>query len=286
MLSEARRQAYLSAMGIDVLYPRRPLPGARPSPVYELPEPQSSPDIRQLGSKPLPAGQPAQQDSRRNANLQSMRESLGGIGKATARKSAAEPVGAQADVVTHHAGAEKHAAEQSTTEPAQSDVQLSGMQPSLQFRLRYWPVSEQLALLAEEPVASAGMQQECQALLKAILAALGQAMPGRNEEFVWPFSAAMPASETGADKAAQALQGFIMKRLERDTFTNLLVFSSQLPELLPEAHAHPEQAEYQLATNAFLTRTHSLGALLQVPELKREVWAQLQPLRKRLQSGE
>ena len=95
----------------------------------------------------------------------------------------------------------------------------------------------------------------------------------------------MPASETGADKAAQALRGFITKRLERDKFANLLVFSSQLLELLPEAQAHQDLADYQLASNVYLTRTHSLGAMLQVPELKREVWAQLQPLRKRLQSG-
>lgn len=280
MLSEERRQAYLSAMGIDVLYPRQPLPGARPSPVYELPAVKPATDSRQLASTAAQTRQPAVKNPSHSANLQSVRESLGGVGKAQARKPVAET--AEGDPVT---AATNATPEQPAIKAARTETRTTQAPQSLQFRLRYWSVSEQLGLLAEEPIASANMQQEYPALLKAILVALELETPTHSEEFVWPFSAAMPASEAGADKAAQALRGFITKRLERDKFANLLVFSSQLLELLPEAQAHQDLADYQLASNVYLTRTHSLGAMLQVPELKREVWAQLQPLRKRLQSG-
>ena len=40
-MNELRRQAYLEAMGIKVYYPRATLPGAKPSPRYELAEKSS-----------------------------------------------------------------------------------------------------------------------------------------------------------------------------------------------------------------------------------------------------
>ena len=40
-MNELRRQAYLEAMGSKVYYPRTALPGAKPSPRYELAEKSS-----------------------------------------------------------------------------------------------------------------------------------------------------------------------------------------------------------------------------------------------------
>ena len=54
-MNELRRQAYLEAMGIKVYYPRATLPGAKPSPRYELAENSSVSGKKEEDSSKYPA---------------------------------------------------------------------------------------------------------------------------------------------------------------------------------------------------------------------------------------
>ncbi len=267
MLKEERRQAFLSAMGIEVFYPRQPLPGAKRSPVYELPLKTARQSVPQ--SRPVSAGKPAVKAAaasqlsavRRSLQPQDSKAIAGDTGQSSVSTAPIAPVEQAATSATDAMTIE-----------------------SLRFQLQYWQVSPRLSVLLETLPANSELQSELPTLLVAILQALGQPEPKSSEQFRWPLHDSMPQSESGAAQASQALSGFIAKRRERDGFANLLVFGNLLTDLLPGAASQGEASDYALDDTLTITRTHSLGALLRVPALKRETWAQLQALRQRLQS--
>ncbi|MEX2469086.1 MAG: hypothetical protein WD396_04955, partial [Pseudohongiellaceae bacterium] len=154
------------------------------------------------------------------------------------------------------------------------------------FLLHYQPVDSRLALLCELPL-QAGRESLTQSrqLLAAVLRALGvMTLDNPVETFSWPLLPDMPAAQSGADQARQALGGFVAQRRERDGFGNLLVFSAQIDALLPGADKHSGR-DYAHGTDCHVTCTHSLHSMLALPELKRAAWEHLQPLRRRLQES-
>ena len=106
-------------------------------------------------------------------------------------------------------------------------------------------------------------------MLQAIGRALGlelEVVPGP-DRFNWPLAADDNAAAERAPEAYQALQGFLRKRLDARGYRVLLVFGNQCRALF-------EAAEIDRFTpaGASIIHTHSLGAMLQVPALKKTVW--------------
>ena len=161
------------------------------------------------------------------------------------------------------------------------------------FRLEYRLINSQLAVLLEVPLhAQQQLGGQTAQLLANILLALEVGAEdresdkaGTSEPFNWPLLDGLPAEEATARRASQALLGFIAMRRQRDSFRNLLVFTSQsgqILELLPGVSTAPG-CDYRLEKlDCWLTHVSSLQEMLSVPSMKREVWQELQPLRKRL----
>lgn len=317
-MNERLRQAYLQAMGIELFYPRLPLPGAKPSPDYDFSEldfllteqagctATAAPSDE--SNKAAASSAEAARSKRANAT-QSARAQLGKQSP-TSAVPAPEPLAKAAD----------EAQQLSVANPGSASAAIQGAESAeaaLQFRLEYRKVNNKLAVLIETPLyARQDAQRECAQLLENILLALD--VPSAEqvksvEQFNWPLLKELPVEETTAHHARQALLGFIAMRRQRDEFSNLLIFSSQsgqVREVLPEAgqgHAQPiaqesvhegaqedlkdsareHRTDYELPRlSCWITRVSSLQEMLTLPAIKREVWQQLQPLRQRLRLRE
>lgn len=268
-MNEQQRREYLSSMGYEVYYPRFKLPGAKPSPRYQLPAveveveeaastavettatpsgrviPDSAAPIKQPRPSPLPKPEP---------------EKI----KPRGKPESAAP----------------------TVEPASASSDMSEQQDELRFSLQYFAVNGSLAVINEAPHQLRGKQsRESMALLQAIVKALlpEQDIPGLDPlAFDWPIAEGLTASDPKR-AASLALQGFINQRHAQDGFANLLVFAAQIQDLLdPAGQSDSLGDQTQTALKCQLTTTHSLQSMLVHPQLKREVWAHLQPLRQRL----
>ncbi len=287
-MNERLRQAYLKSMGIELVYPRMRLAGARPGPAYDFSTPEflgSAEPIAPESSAAQATAQGAAEQSKPNERMRAAREQLG-LAKESSR--------ARAENVP-----EKRAVAEPADTSALADTSGAGTdeQPPLNFRLQYRVVGSGLAVLMDAPLyAGQQSQRDCQQLLENILLALAAPLAnagGQVEEFNWPLLEDLPAEETTAHHASQALLGFIAMRRQRDNFTNLLIFTSrtgQIVELLPKRHSEGRQdaepmseSDYQLERlNCWITQVSSLQEMLSVPAIKREVWQQLQALRSRL----
>lgn len=307
MLSEERRQAYLKAMGIDVLYPRRSLPGAAPSPAYVFSEletpadrvfPAERPSARTAaaraglaesaqpaGKGPSPHSQKPGPDKPESARFESGKPQspIPEAGKPRSplpesiRSGASEPEG-------------DRPAPARTDEIANTEPTPDGDTAAPSFLLRCYHIDPRLAVLCELP-RHAPAQQTRQALklLQGILRALDveprlEAEAGA--QLQWPLHEDMTPEQASARHAAQVLDGFIRKQLQQAPAANLLVLGERIAELLPGASVAGEASDYPLrALSIQLTRVNSLGAMLSMPELKPECWRDLQPLRDRLRAA-
>jgi hypothetical protein len=88
--------------------------------------------------------------------------------------------------------------------------------------------------------------------------------------------------------AQQILRGFIAQRHGARKFSNLLVFAGQIEAILAESgvvdagDGEGLQDFVQMPQGYHMTLTSTLSAMLAYPMLKRQVWAHMQPLKKRL----
>ncbi|MDA0688304.1 MAG: hypothetical protein O2948_06640 [Proteobacteria bacterium] len=276
-MNEQERVAYLRSMGYQVYYPRFILPGAKPSPHYEMPADSvvNSVASERGKSEAKIAVAPAAGGSAAARELTRPATTVQRPGKPAIEKppASSKPVAGKPS-----------AAITPPVAPVQEVVE------SLRFNLQYFPISESLAVINESPHMPGGRQgKEVQELLMAILRALSVRPPTnglQSEQFNWPLAEGLEVAGDARRAAGLALQGFISHRQEQDRFQNLLVFTAQLADLLgPRSDKRDEHygdhgavaAGYQLCIS------HSLPAMIAHPQLKREVWAHLQALRGRLQ---
>jgi hypothetical protein len=303
-------------MGIELFYPRLPLPGAKPSPDYDFSELDFL-VTEQAGSTATAA--PSDESNKAAASSAEPARSK----RASATQSARAQLGKQSptsEVPAPLAKAADEAQQLSVAKPGSASDAIQGAESAeaaLQFRLEYRKVNNKLAVLIETPLyARQDAQRECAQLLENILLALDVPLAEQVksvEQFNWPLLKELPVEETTAHHARQALLGFIAMRRQRDEFSNLLIFSSQsgqVREVLPEAeqgHAQPiaqesvqegaqkglkdsaqvPRTDYELPRlSCWITRVSSLQEMLTLPAIKREVWQQLQPLRQRLRLRE
>ncbi len=268
-MNEQQRLSYLRSMGYQVYYPRAILPGAKPSPTYDLGD---TPVEKPVDSDPAKTARSiAKSDV---ADKQVLREAK--IAKVSQSKKATTTPKSKPDAVDSPA-----------TETNVEPVQIEQANDSLQFSLQYFAINDRLAVINEEPHQLRGKQQkDSLALLRAILQAVDPELDIelKAEQFDWPLAEGL--SDTEPEKAAQlALQGFINQRQSQEGFSNLIFFTAQLGGLLnPQGKDKPLGEVAESSLQCQLTITHSLHSMLVVPLLKKEVWSHLQPVRARLQN--
>lgn len=271
-------------MGIMPLYPRLPVSGARPSPGYDFSRPDflAIPDVvalesEQAASQAPTAGPTDASAGQKPKRTLAAREHLG-LGSESHKPPPAKRDSRPSDAAgpgEEEAGSVRAAAEVST------DV--------LRFHLEYRKFSESLAAIYEVPLhAQPELSKQSAQLLENILLAL-EILPAQDaaaaEKFSWPLLDDLPVEETSARHATQALLGFVAMRQQRDGFSNLLLFTNQSGQLVDLLPSETESADYRHEKLAcWITRVASLQEMLSVPAMKREVWQELQPLRKRLRA--
>ncbi len=250
-------------MGYEVYYPRFKIPGARPSPDYEVPLLDAGTAQRVETPPSAKPGKQAPEAIKPQAEARPARvESIQPNTPSTAVEKSAE----------------------SASVPTKPDS--AAADDELRFSLQYFAINENLAIINEAPHQLRGKQnRESQLLLQAILAAILPAQEGLElapVEFDWPIAEGLAAADPRR-AASLALHGFINQRQEQDGFANLLVFAAQIHTLLlgeRDGEVFGDQESADMTSK--LTVTHSLQSMLVHPLLKRETWAHLQSLRSRL----
>lgn len=258
VMNELQRQAYLRELGIQTYFPRRALPGAKPSRLF---------GASVLGVE-VSGVDPSQQHGRdQRARLLVDSE----VPSAPARKVAMATAAAPAPT---------------------APVAVTANPAPPRFAFAYFPVSEELAVINELPWAkSAAVSPACRQLLAGMLRALG--MP--NDEraltsmvFTWPLLEG-PNIDQGEESARQTLAGFLARRLKLRPVRHLLVLAEQSAGYLFPADFDWQQGRGELQCHPLFDMTvvvtRSLNAMDAVPDLKREVWQAMQPLRQALASS-
>lgn len=265
-VNESRRQAYLDAMGIQPFYPRRALVGAKTSPIYEFDTP-SSPQTQTAVDKSL------SEKTSSKVNHQ-LRQQLAEPGKFGVGRPEKSPTANETAVLSSSL----------KDEPPLESIPADVSGEELKFDLRYYFISEHLAVIDEIPYQHGDQSSpDSITLLAAILQALGidsSQCDFQSNSFSWPLAKGMKVPVDEIAGARRTLLGFIRKRQEMDGFGNLLIFAGRVEELFTEQKNKDFQAE---GCNYHLTLTNSLQSMLVHPLLKKDVWQHLQPLRARLE---
>lgn len=298
-MNERQRQAYLEVMDIQPFYLKKLLPLAKESPAYDFPDnPVASIVRNRLIDQPSPSeadasghsaglgskasdrasAQKSQSESRRQASLTDLKAELRQPAKSNKAKSEKElaPIDAEAVQSGDARLIEKRIVE--------GDEEIA-------FKLRYLHINAELAVIEELPFAhDDSFPPANDDLLKAILLALGVNWEGgdvRSESFIWPIDAGIEYEGDQRSAAKDMLKGFISQRQVANSSANLLVFAGQIESLLSNSTDEHSGHDFDdKATGYHMTLTSTLAAMLAYPMLKKQVWAALQPLRKRLSRSE
>ena len=253
-------------MGIDIYYPRVNLPGAKLSPAYEF---GNDDDL-----------QPVEISQIKIPEVE--RQVLHG-------EKLKSPVNRLAKSSLNTKDEDKPAVtlEETLVIKADSSIEASS---DLGFALRYYKVSETVAVLYEYPLQqSSNAAQESEVLLKNILGALGinvDELQLNPESFIWPLAEGFTSNAGDTVAAKQALQGFLLRCGQKDGFQNLLVFAGLIDDLLIGPDSEKDRRDFKSQNfDCFLTLTHSLHSMLSFPQLKKDVWHQLQALYSRIQEN-
>lgn len=252
-MNQARRLAYLRAMGIDS-YVRRELMAAPGHATESASEPDLSPEPQQpVGSAVTTAA--AVKVENRPSPASELREALSGRQPPAPVGSAGDPPDNRGEVspeLTHAPGD-------------------SGMVGPLRFSLRFMPINDRLSVIDEIPFADNERREgRTNELLQAILRALGIETPSplSAQRFNWPLTRGDEGTATQVEEAYQALTGFLRRQLAGDNCRVLLVFAGQLEKVFNAAGIDALLA----AADTRVIHVDSLAALLQVPGMKRRVW--------------
>jgi hypothetical protein len=288
-MNEYQRQAYLKVLDIQPFYLKKALPAAKASPSYDYP--QSS---YESGTSASPAAVLLGTGSaaRRSSGQENSAVSTG-AGRDSNRPVGLSDLKAQLRQAT---GKSSINLRENEMPAAQVDEPIASVEgetaTEFNFKIRYFYINEQLAVIDELPYAQgdeeSGVKIE---LLKAILSALKVNWSDsdfRTESFSWPIDSQMEIDGDSKLAAQQILKGFIAQRYAVHKFKNLLVFAGQIEAILTEpmseggGAAENPQDFIQMPQNYHMTLTSTLSAMLSYPLLKKQVWAHLQPLKKRL----
>lgn len=277
---EEQRLAYLRELGIQSYFPRRALPGAKPSPRYvtgklAVPEPEKvlvTDNVQRLAALVGASSAAGSADARRAPSRSEPGPTVA-VTPSTPRKTM-DPAPAAATAESADVA--------STAAPAPMPSQV--VQEETRFAFAYFPINEELAVINELPWAkSAAVSPACRQLLAAILKALSVPCDEKSLTsmvFTWPLAEG-PDFDRSAQSARHTLDGFLARRFKLRPVRYLLILAEQSAEFLFPAQfdwrqegmrPHPHHA-----VDVIVTR--SLNAMDAMPDIKRSVWQALQPLR-------
>ncbi|MDG2140922.1 MAG: hypothetical protein P8K27_05450 [Gammaproteobacteria bacterium] len=266
-MNETKRKAYLHAMGIGFDCPTGLQSGKDKFPLLGDSEVASTPSF----------------GLNRNNELPSLRKSLDEVSSSLESK-----------FVDSVNGSENKAPE---VRPIDLTKQLSGAskseshsrESSLRFSLNFYWVNQSLAIIDEFPVQqSKSAERQSLGLLRNIISALdinAQDYEINEERLSWPITDGLTLLNDEASAARMMLFGFIESKLEQNSFQNLVVFAGILDHLLalPDEKENNRDFLYGEGDKKIhITITQSLQSMISFPALKRDVWNELQPLRKRI----
>ena len=281
-MDEMQRIAYLKHMGVEQHYSRYVLVGAKasviPAAAQDIYDPQGS---QQLPAKTRQAEPPRSELDAKPGSDAGKRH--GAI--------AAEEVETRHQRQVRPAEAETGRAETGRAEIKRAETgkeQIPG--ESLRFSVQFFRVNAQLAVINEAPHEAGGREnQQATSLLTNLLVALGlgqEELAGLTaDRFNWPIAEGLGAMGDSRHAAKLALNGFITQRHEQQGFSNLLLLTAQLVDVMSDHSGQPAMGDQKRVDAPYkFTITHSLHAMLAHSDLKREAWQHLATLRGRLQS--
>ena len=151
-------------------------------------------------------------------------------------------------------------------------------------------MSDKLAVLEETTKnGSVFHRKEYLNLLRKIVSALGVDVENQSfntKSISWPVAGASSLPIDQKSAARQMLNGYIRRKSQEAQFANLLIFADTIPDLFTSKKKPDGENDFFNDEEGFhLTICEALGQILARPELKRNVWDSLQPLRKRIVSS-
>ena len=255
-MNESKRSAYLGRLGVEPLYLRSPLHGAKKSPDYRFSKDLTSSEQKTLQVSPKVEG--------KHLNISTQPVSANNISLSKV----------------------KRLSDEGKPSPTLS------LRMSFQYCLidlatlgnRGSAVSRTFAVLSEVPsdidkARDLLSVQNTGTLLLNILRALGvsiQKLPPL-KTFNWPLDFSIDTEKETAEeeRVKSALVGFLQRQQERDLFEHLLLFGGGDRLVFDERDV----------LSFSLCKVYGLSEMLAVPSLKRQVWEDLQEFRKAISLG-
>lgn len=247
-MNEVERLAYLEAMGVESYIPRLVLPGALPSPVFEMLAPVSASTSASAGEDVV-------------SGSEVLKQLLTDAAPAPKPPTPSRNVAAQQTM-------------QATTP--------SATQVGVRFHWTIFQPTPTMLLL----IPAAHTDRDCMQLLKKILAAIGVAEPtAASEQFIWPPATnAMSARMSAANNLADAketlhglLEGYQLKQKKlQGTIDYVLVFDENLGQTLFDGFSSPAMQVRILPSLQLMLSS----APEKVAALKQMAWQRLKDLKK------
>lgn len=307
-LLESQRLAYLQELGIQTYFPRRALPGAKPSNGYstnslsaektrinaqrETANDQESrlSALRRATSLPVSAGASAAslpESGTAHAGLEQARallineQRVAAEIKSTSRAETAESAAPPVSVMPPS----REKAERITQEVAPEVAS----ETAVNFVFAYFAVNDDVAVVNELPWAgNAQVRGEHKVLLAKILSAISVDCSPETLApvvFRWPIEG-MPDDLEG-QSARNMLEGFMARRLKIKPARFLLVLAEQSSQYMFPADFSKAASAEGFATHPRLPCqvlvTRSLDAMMASRQVKSVVWSALQPLKQMLE---
>ena len=286
-MDEMQRIAYLKHMGVEQYYSRYVLVGAKasviPAAAQDIYDPEGS---QQLPAKTRQAEPPRSElDVKPGSDAGKRHGAIAAEEVETRHQRQVRPAEAETgSAETGRAGIKRAESERAET----GKEQIPG--EALRFSVQFFRVNAQLAVINEAPHEAGGREnQQATSLLTNLLVALGlgqEELAGLTaDRFNWPIAEGLGAMGDSRHAAKLALNGFITQRHEQQGFSNLLLLTAQLVDLMSDHSERPDMGDQKRVDAPYkFTITHSLHAMLAHSDLKREAWQHLATLRGRLQS--
>lgn len=295
-MNEQQRQDYLKVMGIEPFYLKKVLPAAKQSPNYDFPEIAPDSDGRSFGLRgaggdeevhPQPFSPARDSTKEKVPNSSNSRMSSDTNGRRTKIDALKAELTQTAEVAMSPAAKESRKEAANPAQDSPKTAPKADAAEIVEFKIRFLHINAELAVIDELPFVEAdAFPPANNELLKAILAALKVNWNDddiRSESFSWPIDAAFDFHEDPKLAAELMLKGFIAQHHGANPFANLLVFAGQLESVLESSKANASGCDYVEPSQGYhVTVTSTLTAMLAYPLLKKQVWAALQPLRRRL----
>jgi hypothetical protein len=255
---QLQRMRYLQEMGIAVWYPRAQLPGAANSAVTEW----------QFDTRHPVRGSTGDLAGSREAPVFSRRED--GVGKAATVRQVLSADAGQAQETGQNSQAGTTAGTK-VREQATIEHGVPREVAALQFRMHFFHVDENLAVLCHQPaLATARPGRQEQLLLANILRWLGRQIPdtATPRVFRWPLPG---FGQADPSLAGSSLHAFVQQAASDSPFANLVVMGETVLDTL-QIRLTPDDVTWRLYVTPGLTE------MLNLPALKKDTWQKLIPL--------